>query len=122
MIDDLDTQPEILEAHVRRRYQIRVGEDTAGFTQFVDIRNQRIFFHTEIDERFSGQGLATTLIRTALADTVGRDLRIVPICEFVAGFLTKHDDFAAHVDPVTPEAERLVDESSEPDVSAESAG
>ncbi|RVW10601.1 N-acetyltransferase [Prescottella agglutinans] len=109
MSDELDAQPEVHSDS--RRYEIRVGNETAGFTEFVDSGDQRIFFHTEIDERFSGRGLASTLIRAALEDTTAHAKRIVPICPFVAGFLEKHDDFADHVDPVTAEAKRTVRES-----------
>lgn len=106
MSDELDAQPEV---HAdSRRYEIRVGNETAGFTEFVDSGEQRIFFHTEIDERFSGRGLASTLIRAALEDTTSHGKRIVPICPFVAGFLEKHDDFAGYIDAVTPAAQDAV--------------
>ncbi|QCQ90154.1 GNAT family N-acetyltransferase [Rhodococcus sp. SGAir0479] len=109
MTDELDAQPEV---HAdTRRYEIRVGDTRAGFTEFVDSGDQRIFFHTEIDERFSGRGLASTLIRAALEDTVAHAKRIVPICPFVAGFVEKHHDFDDSLDPVTPEAQQTVRES-----------
>lgn len=111
MTDELDAQPEVHAAPDNRRYEIRVGDSRAGFTEFVDSGDQRIFFHTEIDDQFSGRGLASTLIRAALEDTTAHAKRIVPICPFVAGFIEKHHDFDAHVDPVTPEAQRTVRES-----------
>jgi len=111
MTDELDAQPEVHSSPDSHRYEIRVGNETAGFTQFIDSGVQRIFFHTEIDERFAGRGLASTLIRAALEDTTAHDKRIVPICPFVAGFLEKHDDFAGYVDAVTPAAQQVVIES-----------
>ena len=111
MSDELDAQPEVNPNHDLRRYEIRVGDATAGFTEFVDSGDQRIFFRTKIDEGFAGRGLASTLIRSALTDTVAHGRRIVPICPFVAGFLDKHDDFAEHVDEVTPAAQQAVVDS-----------
>lgn len=111
MSDELDAHPEVSPDHELRRYEIRVGDTTVGFTQFVDSGDQRIFFHTEIDERFAGRGLAGTLIRTALDDTVAHGKRIVPVCAFVAGFLDKHDDYAGSVDAVTPAAQQAVIDS-----------
>ncbi|MGO4204179.1 GNAT family N-acetyltransferase [Rhodococcus sp. TAF43] len=108
MADELDAQPEVNAAPDLRRYEVRVGDATAGFTQFVDSGDQRIFFHTEIGERFAGRGVASTLIRAALEDTVAHDKRIVPICPFVAGFLEKHDDFKGYVDAVTPATQQAV--------------
>ncbi|WIM72048.1 N-acetyltransferase [Corynebacterium suedekumii] len=41
----------------------------AGSSHYRDRDDERIFFHTEIDEKFSGRGLAGTLTSEALADT-----------------------------------------------------
>ncbi|MFC9517735.1 GNAT family N-acetyltransferase [Nocardiaceae bacterium NPDC056970] len=111
MSDELDALPSVNPDPDLHRYEIRVGDTSAGFTEFVDSGDQRIFFHTEIDERFAGRGLAGTLIRSALDDTVAHGKRIVPICPFVAGFLDKHDDFKGFVDAVTPAAQQAVIDS-----------
>ncbi|MGW0174545.1 GNAT family N-acetyltransferase [Rhodococcus sp. NPDC003322] len=86
------------------RYEITVGDELAGLTQYLDHGQQRIFFHTEVDDRFAGQGLAAILVHDALAATVASGRRIVPICPYVAKYLQRHHDFDAHVDPVTEEA------------------
>jgi predicted GNAT family acetyltransferase len=85
--------------------------ELAGFTEYLDRGDQRIFFHTEIGEQYGGRGLASLLIHDALGETVGGGMRIVPVCPFVAGYLEKHDDFAASVDPVTREALQAVRDS-----------
>ncbi|CRK57576.1 FIG01001132: hypothetical protein [Alloactinosynnema sp. L-07] len=90
------------------RYEVSVGGEVAGYTQYVDRDHQRIFFHTEIDDRFSGRGLAGKLIAGALTDTRAADRRIVPICPFVAAYLKRHDDFADIVDPVTPSTQAAI--------------
>ncbi len=90
------------------RFEVHYGDDLAGFTEYLDHDGQRIFYHTEIGAAFGGKGLATTLIRSALGETVGSGHRIVPICPFVKGFVDKHDDFADSVDPVTSAALDLV--------------
>lgn len=88
----------------QRRYEISVDGALAGFTEYVDRDSQRIFFHTAIDEAFSGRGLASKLIAAALTDTRAAKRRVVPICPFVAAYVKKHDDFADIIDPVTPAA------------------
>ncbi|RVW06194.1 GNAT family N-acetyltransferase [Rhodococcus spongiicola] len=108
MTDEPDAELEVQPLSASLRYEIRVGAELAGFTEFVDSGEQRIFFHTEVDERFAGRGLASTLIRTALDDATSRGRRIVPICPFVAGFLDKHLEFVEYVDAVTPAAQRTV--------------
>lgn len=40
------------------RYEILVDGRRAGLTAYRDLGVQRVFFHTEIDDAFAGQGLA----------------------------------------------------------------
>ncbi|MFF0818009.1 GNAT family N-acetyltransferase [Rhodococcus sp. NPDC003318] len=97
-----DASPTVRDAG--DRYEIVVGGEVAGFTEYLDRGAQRIFFHTEVDERFAGQGLAGILVHEALTATVAAGLRIVPICPYVAKYVGKHHDFDAQLDPVTPDA------------------
>lgn len=90
------------------RFSISVDGKNAGFTEYVDRGNQRIFPHTEIDDAFGGRGLATILVGEALEATRTAGLRIVPVCEMVAGYIDKHPEFNDVVDPVTTEVEQLV--------------
>jgi predicted GNAT family acetyltransferase len=82
------------------RYEIRVDGELAGFTEFRDRDDQRVFFHTEIAEAFQGKGLSSVLIEHALNRTRQDGKRIVPVCPAVARHLTKHDGFADITDPV----------------------
>jgi predicted GNAT family acetyltransferase len=43
--------------------------------------------------------LATILVGEALQQTRDAGLRIVPVCELVANYVDKHDEFADVVDP-----------------------
>jgi len=99
-----DERPEVSDATDRKRYEIGVGGELAGFTQYTDTGARRIFFHTEIDDRFAGQGLASALVSRALEDTRSAGLRIVPVCPYVARYVKKHHGFDDALDPVTPEA------------------
>jgi uncharacterized protein len=85
---------------VDNRYEIRVGGERAGFTEFRDRDVQRVFFHTEIAEAFQGKGLSSVLIEHALSRTRQDGRRIVPVCPAVARYLAKHDGFADITDPV----------------------
>jgi uncharacterized protein len=86
------------------RFEISVDGSRAGLAAFVDADGRRIFTHTEVDEEYSGQGLAGELVTRALDATRGSGLRVVPMCDYVRGFVEKHDEYADLVDPVTREA------------------
>ncbi|MGW2091648.1 GNAT family N-acetyltransferase [Promicromonospora sukumoe] len=56
----------------------------------------RVFFHTEVDEEFGGRGLAGILVREALADSIRKNIVVVPVCPLFAAHLEKHgDEFVA---------------------------
>ncbi|MET9949942.1 GNAT family N-acetyltransferase [Streptomyces sp. NPDC006339] len=103
------TTPVVRRVDERHRYEILVDGARAGLTAYRDRGEQRVFFHTEIDDAHAGQGLASVLVREALTDVRAAGLRVVPVCPYVAGFLTKHEEFADLADPVTPEALRWLD-------------
>ncbi|MEO3759778.1 GNAT family N-acetyltransferase [Mycobacterium sp. B14F4] len=88
------------------RYTITVEGKRVGLTEFADRDGQRIFIHTEVDGDFEGRGLATILIGEALQQTRDAGLRIVPVCEMVAGYVERHDEFADAVDPVSTDVKR----------------
>jgi uncharacterized protein len=104
------TEPTVINAADRKhkRYEISVDGVRAGLAAYVDTDTQRIFYHTEIDDKFSGRGLANKLIAAALADTRATGKRIVAICPFVAAYTDKRDDFDDILDPVTPQAHAVV--------------
>jgi predicted GNAT family acetyltransferase len=90
--------PTIEHAQQRRRYEIRIGKELAGFTRYHDDGNQRTFMHTQVEPDYEGHGLATQLIEWALADTRKAGLRISAFCPVVAAYLAKHPEYDDIVD------------------------
>ncbi|GAA0460818.1 GNAT family N-acetyltransferase [Streptomyces olivaceiscleroticus] len=97
------TAPAVRRVDARHRYEILVDGRSAGFTAYRDRDDRRVFFHTEIGDAFAGQGLASLLVQQALTDVRASRKRIVPVCPYVAKFLTRHEEFADLADPVTPD-------------------
>jgi uncharacterized protein len=75
------------------RFTICVEGRPVGFTQFADREGQRVFIHTQVDDKYEGRGLATILVGKALASTRDAGLRIVPVCELVKGYIDRHPEF-----------------------------
>jgi predicted GNAT family acetyltransferase len=88
------------------KYTVAVDGTTVGQAAVADRGDQRVFYHTTVDDEFGGRGLATILVREALEATRADGKRVVPVCEMVAGVLKKHPEFNDIVDPVTPDIER----------------
>ena len=87
------------------RYVIRVDGELAGHTACRNRASQRVFHHTETDDRFADRGLVVTLVTAALADVPGSGFRIVPVGPYWAEYVKKHAEEVAEVaDPVDSEA------------------
>jgi predicted GNAT family acetyltransferase len=76
----------------RQRYEAYAGDVLAGFARYTTEDGAVVFTHTEVEPRFEGEGVGSTLIRDALEDVRRRGLKIVPLCEFVAAYIQKHPD------------------------------
>ncbi|GHB71272.1 N-acetyltransferase [Streptomyces viridiviolaceus] len=103
--------PTVQRVDDKHRYEIHVDGRMAGFTAYRDHGDQRVFYHTEIDDAFAGQGLASQLVQRALTDVRDVGKRVVAVCPYVAKYLTRHDEFADVADPVTPEIRRWLDQA-----------
>src|SRR5690625_7150745 len=96
-------EPQVIEH--QDRFELQVNGDVAGSVSFRDWDNQRIFIHTEIGSEWGGRGLGSTLLKGALQSTLAAGKRIVPVCDFVAGFGEPHEEEHGYTDDVTHEVE-----------------
>lgn len=90
------------------KYTIAVDGETVGLAAFADRGQQRVFYHTEVDPRFGGRGLATILVQQALEATRADGKRVVATCPMVAAFIKKHPEFSDITDKATPDILRWV--------------
>lgn len=93
---------EIVHVPDAARFEIVVNGEKAGFAAYVDDDGRRIFHHTVVADRFGGRGLAGRLVGEALARTSAAGLRIVPVCSFVARYVSTHPQADGTLEPVTP--------------------
>ena len=101
---------EVVDNPGRGRYELRDRDDVIGQAQYVVVATPEgsggdrvVFFHTEVDEAYEGQGLAADLAAFALDTTVEQGRVIVPVCPYIATFVRRHaETYAAHVASVQP--------------------
>lgn len=83
----------ILDNPAEHRYEARVGDAVAGFSEY-RLRPDRIaFVHTVVEPTFAGQGVGSRLARGLLDDVRSRGLKVTPYCEFIAGFIQRHPEY-----------------------------
>lgn len=81
---------------------IDLGDDGAqsieiGEESYVDVGDERVLFHTGVSDAYSGQGLASTLVRAVVDDSIAAGKSIVPVCPYVVAWLSKHPEYRGHV-------------------------
>ena len=97
MSDDIT----VANAPERLRYELRLGEDVIGFTTYRLVGRRVVFIHTEVNEEYSGRGLAERLAKFALDDVRAAGKRIVPRCPYIAAYLRRHHEYDDIVDAPT---------------------
>lgn len=107
-----DQSPTVTHVPGRHQFEIAVGAERAGLTQYAEDAQLRIFVHTEVDDAYAGQDLAGILVRQSLEETRAAGLRIVAVCSYVAGFLAKNHGWDDLLDPVTPYVREVVREAT----------
>ncbi|MCK9869723.1 GNAT family N-acetyltransferase [Nocardiopsis dassonvillei] len=85
---------DVVDVQDRKRYEIRVDGEVAGFAEYILTDDMVTFTHTEIDPAHEGRGLGGTLVRGALDDVRPRGLAVLPLCPFVKGWIQRHPDYA----------------------------
>jgi predicted GNAT family acetyltransferase len=58
-----------------------------------------MFTHTEVLTAFEGQGVGSRLARHVLDEARTKAMHIIPVCQFIAGYLRKHREYADLVRP-----------------------
>jgi predicted GNAT family acetyltransferase len=87
------------------RFEVRSDGELAGFTIYESRPGLIVFIHTEIDQRFEGQGLGSTLVAGAL-DAARRDGQaVLPSCPFVNGYIERHPEYRDLVREEPPPAD-----------------
>ncbi|MCU1689058.1 MAG: N-acetyltransferase [Jatrophihabitantaceae bacterium] len=80
------------------RFEAMVDGEVAGFAEYRRTPGKVTFTHTVVNPRFEGQGIGGQLAKNVLDAAVEADLKIIPQCDFIAGYIKKHPDYIEHVD------------------------
>jgi len=85
---------QVIDAPDRQRYEAVRDGAVLGFAAYQKTHELIVFTHTEVDPAFEGQGVGGTLVQGALDHVRDLGLRVLPICPFVQGWMSRHRDYA----------------------------
>ncbi|TYC05526.1 N-acetyltransferase [Micromonospora sp. WP24] len=67
--------------------------DLAGVVTYQLTGTIIAYTHTEVDPEFAGEGVGSTLARAVMDDARAKGRTVVPICPFIAKWLTRHPEY-----------------------------
>jgi predicted GNAT family acetyltransferase len=82
----------IVDVEVAQRFEARVGDDLAGYLDYVVKRGRIALIHTEVLPTHRGQGVAEALARFAIGDARRRGLRVIATCPYVRAYVERHPE------------------------------
>jgi predicted GNAT family acetyltransferase len=93
-----EPQLNIVDNPERGRYEAFLGEEKAGYSEYVLRPGRVVFTHTVVRPKFEGHGIGSRLAKFVIEDVRARGLRITPVCPFVRAYLRRHSEYDAIVD------------------------
>lgn len=76
----------------RKRFEVRFGEHTA-VSEYMRAGDRIIFTHTEVPKEMEGNGIAGKLAREGLEFAREQNLKVMPLCPYVAGYIRRHPEY-----------------------------
>ncbi|MDR0938956.1 MAG: N-acetyltransferase [Mediterranea sp.] len=77
----------------KKRYEFDVDGQLAIIEYILQGNEVIIFTHTEVPVKLGGRGIGTRLVAKVLEDAERRQLKVVPLCPFVAAYMLKHPEW-----------------------------
>jgi predicted GNAT family acetyltransferase len=94
MAPETTGDPAVVNNADQHRYEIQADDRLAGFAEYrLQADGTVVFTHTEIEPAFDGRGLGGQLARAALDDVRRRQVKAVPRCPFIAGWIERHSEY-----------------------------
>lgn len=76
-----------------RRYEFHIDGQIALIEYMKDGKGDVLLTHTEVPVDLEGQGIGSELTEAVLQDIDNQDLKVVPLCPFVAAYIKKHPEW-----------------------------
>lgn len=90
------------DAEDRGRYEIFADDERAGYLAYRRQDSLIALDHTDVRERFEGEGVGSAVVVRALDDARSQGLAVLPFCPFANEYIQRHPTYA----DLVPESER----------------
>jgi len=86
------SQYNVLNNTERRRFELQVEGKTA-VAEYIKTTQKLFLTHTEVPKGLEGKGIASQLAKTALQFARDHQLRVMPLCPYMAGYMKRHPEW-----------------------------
>lgn len=86
-----------LNADQRGAFVIEEGKERLAEMAIGILDNNLVVYHTEVNEKLRGKGVAATLLAEMVAYARKRNLKVVPLCPYVHGQFERHPEQFADI-------------------------
>ena len=76
----------------RKQFELIVDGHTARI-EYMIMANKIFLTHTEVPRALEGKGVGSKIVKLAFDEIEKRGLKLIPLCPFVAKYLTKHPEW-----------------------------
>lgn len=81
----------------KNRFELEI-DDHLAFVDYEELSPGSIaLLHTEVPKELAGRGVGSILAKAVLENVRTHGIKVDPRCEFLAGYIKKHPEFAALV-------------------------
>ena len=87
------SDPDVRDNPEQKRFELRIGDDVAGFAAYRVRDGVVVVTHSEINQRFRGQGFGNVLAEQTLDQLRARGAKVYPACPFFAKYVAAHHEY-----------------------------
>ena len=84
---------ELIDNKERHQYEFHVEKYTPRIEYIKSINGEIFLTHTEVPAGLGRRGIGSQLVEKTLQDIERQQLRLVPLCPFIAGYIHKHPEW-----------------------------
>jgi len=77
----------------KNRFELEI-DDHLAFVDYEMSPGSIALVHTEVPKELGGRGVGSILAKAVLENVRAQGMKVEPRCEFLAGYIKKHPEFA----------------------------
>ena len=82
----------------KHQYEFHISDYTPKI-EYILVKDEIYLTHTEVPAGLEGKGIGSRLILSTLQDIESKNLKLIPLCPFVAVYLKRHPEWKRILKP-----------------------